>query len=85
MPVVIGACEYPTDVEDRLPTNRKAIDALTLAEKAGNSKTANSVMLGALTKALNLDKEKMENALLQSIPLKLAEINKVAFNLGYEN
>lgn len=83
MPVLIGAAEYPSDIESKLPTNRHAIDALTLAEKAGNSKAANSVILGAFTRIMGLDKEKMLSALLACIPAKLTEINVKAFELGF--
>ena len=83
MPVVTGACEYPTDIEERLPKNRLSVDALRLAEEAGNSKAANSVMIGAFTKCMKADKEKMKSALLASIPQKLTEINEKAFELGY--
>lgn len=83
MPVVTGVCKYPTDIEERLPKNKYAVDALKLAEKAGNSKAANSVMLGALTKLMKLDKEKMRKALMESIPQKLSEINEKAFEYGY--
>lgn len=83
MPVVTGACEYPSDIEARLPLNSTSIDALALAEKAGNSKAANSVMIGAFTKIMKLDKAQMKQALMESIPQKLATINDSAFELGY--
>ena len=83
MPVLIGATEYPSDIESKLPANRYAIDALSLAEKAGNSKAANSVILGAFTRIMKLDKEKMLSALLACIPAKLTEINVKAFELGF--
>ena len=83
MPVVTGACAYPNDIEQRLPAKKMSVDALALAEQAGNSKAANSVMLGAFTKIMGLDKDKMKDALLSSIPAKLTEINVKAFELGY--
>lgn len=83
MPVVTGACAYPDDIEERLPAKKMSVDALALAEQAGNSKAANSVMLGAFTKIMGLDKDKMKDALLSSIPAKLTEINVKAFELGY--
>ena len=83
MPVVVGACEYPKDIAERLPVNKHAVNALELAEKAGNSKAANSVMLGAFTKLMKLDKEKMKSALIASIPQKLIAINEKAFEYGY--
>lgn len=83
MPVVIGACKYPDDIEERLPKKNFAVDALGLAEKAGNSKAANSVMIGAFTKLMGMDKDKMKAALIASIPQKLIEINDKAFEYGY--
>ncbi len=83
MPVVTGAEEYPTDIESRL-LNAVGIDALSLALKAGNAKSANSVMLGFLTKQTDLDKDIMMEALVESVPQKLVELNKEAFNLGYK-
>ncbi len=83
MPVVTGAKEYPSNIEDEL-INGCAINALELAVKAGNVKSANSVMIGALTKKFNIDKEEMLSALVGCIPEKLIEVNKIAYELGYD-
>ncbi len=83
MPVVTGACKYPDDIEKRLPEKSMGIDALALAEQAGNSKAANSVILGAFTKIMGLSYDKMKAALLGCIPAKLTEINEKAFEFGY--
>ena len=81
MPVVTGAAEYPQGIEAKLPGT--GVDALGLALKAGNAKAANSVMLGALCKKMNFDRDKFEGALLSCIPQKTIEMNKKAFELGY--
>jgi len=81
MPVVTGAAEYPQGIEKVLKGSE--VDALGLALQAGNSKAANSVMLGALCKKLNLDKEKFLQVLISSIPQKTVDMNKKAFELGY--
>lgn len=81
MPVVTGAAQYPQGIEKELPGT--GVDALGLALQAGNSKAANSVMLGALCKKLGLDREKFEAALLSCIPQKTVDMNKKAFALGY--
>ena len=83
MPVVTGVCAYPDDIEQRLPKNAKAIDALGLAEQAGSPKAANSVILGAFAKIMEMSYDKMKAALMSCIPQKLAEINEKAFDLGY--
>ena len=81
MPVVTGAAQYPQGIEEKLPGT--GVDALTLALQAGNSKAANSVMLGALCKKLGLDRAAFESALLSSIPQKTVEMNQKAFELGF--
>ena len=81
MPVVTGAAQYPQGIEEKLPGT--GVDALTLALQAGNSKAANSVMLGALCKKLGLDRAAFESALLSSIPQKTVEMNHKAFELGF--
>ena len=82
MPVVAGEREYPKEIEKEL--DGVEVDALSLALKAGNAKTANSVMLGAFCKIMKLDKEKFSAALLACIPQKTVEMNRKAFEYGYE-
>ena len=82
MPVVTGAAQYPQGIEAQLPGT--GVDALGLALQAGNTKAANSVMLGALCKKLGFDRAAFEAALLASIPQKTIEMNKKAFSLGYD-
>lgn len=81
MPVVTGEREYPRGIESEL--GGTAVNALDLAVQAGNAKAANSVMLGAFCKVLGLDKEKFSAALLSCIPQKTVELNKKAFESGY--
>ena len=81
MPVVTGAEQYPQGIEKIL--NGVEIDEFDLAIKAGNSKAANSVLMGALCKKLSLDKEKFLSALLACIPQKTIEMNQKAFEYGY--
>lgn len=81
MPVVTGAAQYPQGIEQKLQGT--GVDALELALEAGNTKAANSVMLGAMCRLLAFDREAFEQALLSSIPPKTVEMNKKAFELGY--
>ncbi len=82
MPVVTGMAKYPENICDKLP-KAVCVDALAIAESVGNAKCANSVMLGAFTRLMNLNKEDMEKALEESIPSKMLEMNIKAFHLGY--
>ncbi len=86
MPVVIGAAEYPETILDELSAKGIAIDAfdaLALAEQAGSSKAVNIVLMGRLAKYLDIPYEKWMEAIAKSVKPQFVEINKKAFDLGY--
>ncbi|HEY8344258.1 MAG TPA: indolepyruvate oxidoreductase subunit beta [Bacillota bacterium] len=62
------------------------IDGSKLAREAGSEKTLNSVMLGAVCGIglLPLEREMVLETLLRMVPPRMAEMNKKAFDLGYE-
>lgn len=85
MPVITGAQEYPQELEQKiraLGIELDAIDALSLAEEAGNSKAVNIVLLGRLSKQFDFSVEEWLQAIEQSVPQKFLELNKKAFMLG---
>jgi indolepyruvate ferredoxin oxidoreductase beta subunit len=87
MPVITGTAQYPEDLEERihaLPIHYKVIDALTYAREAGNPKTVNVVLIGALASTTDIEQEKWHTAIKESVPEKLAGINLKAFKLGFE-
>ena len=87
MPVITGACEYPKDLQNKIREsgiNLDAFDALSLAEKAGNAKAVNIVLLGRLSKLFDFTQEEWISAIEQSVPEKFLELNKKAFLLGRE-
>jgi indolepyruvate ferredoxin oxidoreductase beta subunit len=63
-----------------------AIDATAKAIEAGRAITANSVLIGAISavKGFPLSKERMLSALLEIVPAKARDINRKAFELGYQ-
>ncbi|MEE5991839.1 MAG: indolepyruvate oxidoreductase subunit beta [Oscillospiraceae bacterium] len=86
MPVIIGAAEYPENILDELTAKGvqiEALDALTLAEEAGSSKAVNIVLMGQLAKHFHIDYEKWISAIEQTVKPKFIELNKKAFELGY--
>ena len=86
MPVVIGAAEYPENILEELSAKGIAIDAfdaLALAEQAGSSKAVNIVLMGRLAKYLDIPYEKWMEAVAKSVKPQFIEINKKAFDLGY--
>ena len=60
------------------------VDALPLAEQAGNVRTINTIMLATLSTLLETDPAVWEAAILRRVPSKYADVNKVAFKLGQE-
>ncbi|WP_053095132.1 indolepyruvate oxidoreductase subunit beta [Neomoorella thermoacetica] len=87
LPVLTGAATYPADlvaVMGKLVQNLVVLDALDLARRAGNVKTVNMVLMGALARRLSISREAWEEALAASVPERFLEVNKKAFNLGWE-
>jgi indolepyruvate ferredoxin oxidoreductase beta subunit len=87
MPVITGACEYPTELESKIKAlgiDLDAIDALSLAEKAGTAKAVNIVLMGKLSNYFDFTEDEWLTAIEQSVPAKFLELNKKAFLLGKE-
>lgn len=85
MPVIIGACDYPADLENKIKAlgiKLDAIDALSLAEQAGSSKAVNIVLMGKLSNYFDFSEQEWMNAIEKSVPEKFLELNKKAFILG---
>ncbi|HEY89370.1 MAG TPA: indolepyruvate oxidoreductase subunit beta, partial [Thermoflexia bacterium] len=87
MSVNLGQATYP-DAEALLAALEKRagrvipVEALPLAEKAGNVRTINTVLLATLSTLLETEPQLWEDAILRRVPEKYAEVNKVAFKLG---
>ena len=87
MPVITGAAKYPENLEEKLsalPIKLDAMDALSLAEKAGSAKTVNLALLGRLSRYFNFDRKVWFDAIEQSVPQKFIDMNKQAFLSGAE-
>ena len=85
MPVIIGAAEYPQNLEEKIKAkgiDLIAFDALKLAEEAGSAKAVNIVLMGMLSKYFDFTDEEWQKAIETSVPEKFLELNKKAFSLG---
>ena len=85
--VISGAAIYPENIEEILNTRFKSvtfIDALKIAEAAGNPRTANTALLGAASKVLNIPLEIWKNAILSNVPERAIEVNLKAFRMGLQ-
>lgn len=85
MPVITGAAEYPENILEELKSKVKvdALDALTLATEAGSAKAVNIVLMGRLAKHFDISYDKWVSAIETTVAPKFVELNKKAFELGY--
>ena len=85
MPVITGAMEYPENIAEKLKEKLDVtlVDALSLAEKAGNFKAVNVVLIGVMAKSTDIAYEKWIETIKTTVPPKFLDINLEAFNLGY--
>ncbi|MCK4691513.1 MAG: indolepyruvate oxidoreductase subunit beta [Desulfuromonadales bacterium] len=83
--VALGQREYPENLVEEIRKKFPAttvVEGLDLALEAGNAKTVNTVLLGALSKTLDIDQALWLQALKKMVPERLLEINLKAFALG---
>ncbi len=86
MPVIIGKAKYPEDILGKIKENYQntvSIDALKIARQCGNIKAVNIVLLGLLAKSTDIDKNIWLDAIKETVPPKLLEVNLKAFEAGY--
>lgn len=85
MPVITGAAQYPRDIAAKIKemgVEVTAVDALGLAEQAGNAKASNVVLMGVVSAQTEFEEQLWQNAIEQCVPPKFLELNKKAFELG---
>ena len=85
--VASGVAEYPDDIAAQIAAFGEktfAIDGLGLGLQAGNSRSANVVMVGAVSSFLSLPESLWESKIKELLPPKLVDLNIKAFHLGRE-
>ncbi len=87
MPVIIGAEEYPADLEkffeEKVP-GAKLVDALSIALECGNVKAVNVALLGSLSTGLPFVEEDWISQIERTVKPAFVELNKKAFVMGRE-
>ena len=61
----------------------EALDALTLAQQAGSPKAVNIVLMGRAAKYFDIPYERWIAAIENTVAPKFVEMNKKAFDLGF--
>lgn len=86
MPVIIGAAEYPEDIEGKMAATGAKVEAkdfLAVANEAGSSKAVNIALMGKLSTFFNdIPASVWEETMKEIVPSKFLELNKKAFELG---
>ena len=85
MPVITGAAKYHEGIMQPLAdkVDLTALDALSIAKEAGNTKAVNVVLMGVMAKNTDIPYETWVNAVRECVPAKFLEINLRAFDAGY--
>ena len=84
MPVITGAMAYPENIVEKLSAKADvlAVDALSLAEQAGSPKAVNVVLIGVLSRLMDIPEEAWQRAIDETVPARFLELNRKAFALG---
>lgn len=84
VPILMGVAKYPEGILEELKSkaNVAVFKAGEIAEKLGNSKTMNIVLLGALVKAMELTDIDWELAIRNNVKKGFEEMNIAAFREG---
>ncbi|MCL2504598.1 MAG: indolepyruvate oxidoreductase subunit beta [Coriobacteriia bacterium] len=83
LPVLTGDTLCPQGVEEALAQEgAEFIDADALARESGSAKSANVVLIGALSLGLPFDKEVWHEVIAARVPQKTVDANIKAFGLG---
>lgn len=80
-----GKFSYPDRVEEKIKSRvpkTKVIDAYSIALKLGNPRLVNTILLGVLSKSIELEEEKWLQVIERMAPKGTGELNKKAFLEG---
>ena len=85
--VLMGQETYPAGLAERIKAQFAdflLVDGQKIATDAGNVRAANTVLLGAVSKRLDIAEEYWLRALEKMVPSKALDVNKHAFLMGRE-
>ena len=83
--VLSGKESYPEGLAENIRTLHPdflLVDGMKLAKEAGNPKAANTALLGAVSKRLDIPEDFWMKAIEKLVPPKAFEVNKKAFLAG---
>jgi indolepyruvate ferredoxin oxidoreductase beta subunit len=83
--VLLGQERYPDNLQGNISSrfpDFQLVDGLKIATEIGNPRVANTVLLGAVSKHLQLDEDAWQKALQKMVPTKALDVNLKAFASG---
>ncbi len=87
LPVAVGMQQYPQEIAAQLKRyagRLSIVDAVNIARQAGNIRSVNITMLGALIAHLGLDPDAVRSVLRARLPRKTWPVNLKAFRMGMD-
>ena len=86
IPVVTGVAEYPDHILEDIEKEHKVykVNAMEEAIKLGNSRVFNIIVLGLAAKHMDFSKDDWMTVIENTVPPKTIELNKKAFEFGYD-
>ena len=85
MSVTFGDAKYPTDIVKRIKAKAEDplfVNGMDEAQKLGNPRCANVILLGILSKSLDFEEDAWKNSLKKRLKPKYHELNMKAFARG---
>jgi indolepyruvate ferredoxin oxidoreductase beta subunit len=84
-----GSAQYPTTDEVLKELGKRSqqaflIEGLQIAQDLGNIRVTNTVLLGALSALLPVERSIWEKVIVERVPSRYADLNRQAFRLGRE-
>lgn len=83
--VLMGQEPYPDGIAGKIAGRFPdfiLVDGQNLAMEAGNARTANTVLLGAVSKRMNIEEKYWLEAIEKMVPKKALAVNMKAFEVG---
>jgi len=83
--VLMGQEPYPASLSEKIAERFPdfiLVDGQQLAIEAGNARAANTVLLGAVSKRLDIEERYWLEAIERMVPKKALEVNLKAFQIG---
>lgn len=87
LPVITGAAKYPSEIINTINRQYKnvfTLNALKIARECGNLKAVNIVLLGVMAAKTAIPKQIWDEAIRETVPAKVLNVNIEAFNAGYQ-